>query len=133
MEIVKKMNRFDKDFIYSEGLSSSNISDKNSNNSDRTNRIFFKNKKKMIDDQSLKSQFGDQINNPSIIKVKNDNQNNENNMIKPNNNNKKNNLNNSSDSQDTFQLDIKKKLTMNKNKHDEADNPIIKINNENNV
>ena len=133
MEIVKKMNRFNKDFIYSEGLSSSNNSDKNSNNSDRTNRIFFKNKKKMIDDQSLKSQFGDQINNPSIIKVKNDNQNNENNMIKPNNNNKKNNLNNSSDSQDTFQLDIKKKLTMNKNKHDEADNPIIKINNENNV
>ncbi len=48
-------------------------------------------------------------------------------------NKKKNNLNNSSDSEDTFQYNMIKKLNMNKNKYDEDDNPISKINKKDNV
>ena len=42
-------------------------------------------------------------------------------------------MNNSSDSEDTFQNNMIKKLTMNKNKYDEDDNPISKINKKDNV
>ena len=139
MEIGEIKKRF-QDIIYSNGLSYSNNSEKYDNYSDRTNRIFLKKKSKMKnlgDDQSLQSQFGDKIKNVNKSKTEN-NFNNKGDDIIENKifnikNKKKNNLNNSSDSEDTFQYNMIKKLNMNKNKYDEDDNPISKINKKDNV
>ncbi len=132
MEIGEKKNKYNSDEIYSDGLSNSINSKKSGNSSDRTNRILYNKKSKMkdlVDEQTLQSQFGDNIKNKNKFKTKGDY------MMEPNiiSQRKKNNFNNSSDSGDTFQLNLKKNLTMNKKQYDEDDNPVSKINKKKNI
>ena len=82
MEIGEKKKEYNSDEIYSDGLSSSNNNNSekihdDSNSDDGTEEdIEFRKKsemKKLNDEQSNKSQFGDNINNPNKIKVDNKN------------------------------------------------------------
>ena len=80
MEIGEKRKEYDGDEIYSDGLSSSNSNSEKihdeSDNDDGTEDLEFRKKsemKKLNDEQSQQSQFGDNINNPNKIKVDNKN------------------------------------------------------------
>ena len=78
MEIGEKKKEFDGDEIYSDGLSSSNNNSEkihdDSDNDYGTDDIEFRKKsemQKLNDEQSNNSQFGDNINNPNKINIRN--------------------------------------------------------------